>query len=229
MRMKLFFASIALALTGTFAWAGPAAATVITITETGSIIDGSDDGAQFGAAFADLAGLDFTVTYRFDTDQTALQSGSSPGVSIYADRSGYGTASLTINGVTRTVLGDDTASSLTYRSNNNPEFYGFSSSIFNVVQALDGNYVEDYLAMAAPLGSLDLTAPFYHRVTAADPYSYVYSAIDGTHLHMTIETLSANGSSPAPETATWALMLGGFGLIGSSMRRRRHPVVARLS
>jgi hypothetical protein len=75
--------------------------------------------------------------------------------------------------------------------------------------------------MNAPLSSLDPTAAFYHQVTTDDPYSYVYSAIDGTHLHMAIETLSANGGSSAPEPASWALMVGGFGLIGGAMRSRR--------
>ena len=30
-----------------------------------------------------------------------------------------------------------------------------------------------------------------------------------------------DATSPAPEPASWALMLGGFGLVGSAMRRRR--------
>jgi hypothetical protein len=54
--VKLFFASVALILPGMIACADQAAATVITITETGTVVDGVDDGAQFGAAFADLAG-----------------------------------------------------------------------------------------------------------------------------------------------------------------------------
>ena len=32
------------------------------------------------------------------------------------------------------------------------------------------------------------------------------------------------GVSNAPEPASWALMLGGFGLVGSAMRRRRTAV-----
>jgi hypothetical protein len=116
--VRLFFASVALILAGMIACADQAAATVITITETGTIVDGIDDGAQFGAAFADLAGRNFSITYQFDTDQTVLEGGSSPGMSAYVDRAGYGTASVTINGLTRTVFGDDTSSSLTYRSTN---------------------------------------------------------------------------------------------------------------
>jgi len=35
--------------------------------------------------------------------------------------------------------------------------------------------------------------------------------------------LDVDGAQPVPEPASWALMLGGFGLIGGALRRRRAP------
>ncbi len=39
---------------------------------------------------------------------------------------------------------------------------------------------------------------------------------------------AASGASPAPEPATWAMMLGGFGFVGGAMRRRLRPAAALL-
>lgn len=41
----------------------------------------------------------------------------------------------------------------------------------------------------------------------------------------TVVSLDLNGSSAAPEPASWALMLGGFGAIGGAMRSRRKAAV----
>jgi hypothetical protein len=38
--------------------------------------------------------------------------------------------------------------------------------------------------------------------------------------------LTINGTSPAPEPASWAMMIGGFGAIGAAMRRRQRTAIA---
>jgi hypothetical protein len=37
---------------------------------------------------------------------------------------------------------------------------------------------------------------------------------------------SADSAAPTPEPAAWALMIGGFGLAGAAMRRRRRAAAA---
>jgi len=52
------------------------------------------------------------------------------------------------------------------------------------------------------------------------------SSLDAFTLHLPSSSAAVlystgQAESPTPEPATWALMLGGFGLLGSSMRRRK--------
>ena len=42
----------------------------------------------------------------------------------------------------------------------------------------------------------------------------------------TIVTLDINGGSAVPEPASWAMMIGGFGLVGAAMRRRKVALAA---
>ena len=59
---------------------------------------------------------------------------------------------------------------------------------------------------------------------------YAFSGYDGWHSTPTQIALRIDGTAGAagavPEPASWALMLGGFGLVGSAMRSRRRVTVA---
>lgn len=220
--MKSLLAGAAIVV---IAWAGPAGATVITITETGTIV-GDDNtygtGTEFGAVAADLVGMAFSVTYQFDTDLGSLQT----------DADGYfytgpGVASVTINGVTQSVLGG--YGSDTSRRNEDPSWgLPYAGAYYSLVQAqeIGGDFVQDYVTPPTPFASTDPAAPYYHQVTPADVYEYTYGQVGDTHFHGSIETLSINGGvAPAPEPASWALMLAGFGAIGAAMRSRRKVAV----
>ena len=218
---------LAAAAVGMIAWAGTANATVITITETGTIVADENlfgTGTEFGAVAADLAGLKFSVTYQFDLDSGTVLL-DSPGSYFY----GPGSATVTINGVTQTVLGSPD-NSTTQRFNMDPSWGApFAAQYFSVVQTqdLDGDFVEDSLTPSIPFASTDLTAPYYHAVTGADFYQYVFGQVGDTHFHGTLETLSINGGVAAvPEPASWALMLGGFAAIGGALRMRRRTAVS---
>ena len=74
-------------------------------------------------------------------------------------------------------------------------------------------------------------------VSATDIHSFaIYQAMDGHPFNdgMLIDNLSfrlgpvtsgGGSGSAAPEPASWAMMVGGFGLIGSAMRSRRRSAV----
>ena len=52
------------------------------------------------------------------------------------------------------------------------------------------------------------------------------AVLDGFSLHLPSSSAAVlystqEATSPAPEPASWALMIGGFGLVGGAMRRRR--------
>lgn len=220
--MKPLLAAAAAAMV---ACAAPASATVVTITETGTIVGDANtygDGTEFGDIAANLVGQAFSVTYTFDVDPGSVDTDS---YGSYFP--GSGTASITINGVTQMVTGGPT--SFTQRRNEDPAWgLPYGSQFSSAVQGDFGDdFVEDYLTPPSTLSSTDLTAPYYHVATTADYYRYMYAQIGGTHLHGDIETFSANGGAPTPEPASWAMMLAGFGMIGGAMRSvRRKAAIA---
>ncbi|KQS04759.1 PEP-CTERM domain protein [Sphingomonas sp. Leaf357] len=86
-----------------------------------------------------------------------------------------------------------------------------------VVGALDGNAAANRTALSALLSGLTITngQSFAFRWIDSDPTG----ADDG--LAVDDFSLSAvTAASAVPETATWAMMIAGFGMIGSAMRRR---------
>lgn len=55
----------------------------------------------------------------------------------------------------------------------------------------------------------------------------IYATMDKTQLVFTKPQVSGNAQAAAvPEPGSWTLMLGGFGMLGMTMRRRRAPRVA---
>ncbi|WP_231639313.1 PEPxxWA-CTERM sorting domain-containing protein [Sphingomonas profundi] len=84
--------------------------------------------------------------------------------------------------------------------------------------------------VAAPVKSFfDIFLPFQEQRTADVKYSV--SGLKPDNLTFQLDegtitgTLNANVVVAAvPEPATWAMMLGGFGLVGAAMRRRRAHV-----
>ncbi|MGZ6020926.1 MAG: PEPxxWA-CTERM sorting domain-containing protein, partial [Phenylobacterium sp.] len=62
-------------------------------------------------------------------------------------------------------------------------------------------------------------------------YTLNWSNIDkvtfvGESAHSVLDNISVNGGGAVPEPASWALMIGGFGLAGAALRRRRQVALA---
>ena len=71
--------------------------------------------------------------------------------------------------------------------------------------------------------------------TSVSEFAYSASLPNVTGQYVRYTVLAANGPNPGlsnisfnavPEPATWALMIGGFGLAGTALRRRRAAVPA---
>lgn len=59
----------------------------------------------------------------------------------------------------------------------------------------------------------------YQNLISSDPNGYTFG--DGTHNGSAFLALGGSLGAVAPEPATWAMMVGGFGAIGGAMRARR--------
>jgi hypothetical protein len=70
---------------------------------------------------------------------------------------------------------------------------------------------------------------FYHLIHTLQYDNYTgqndipgWNLLDPDHV-VRAASVTLKDTSPAPETATWAMMVIGFGLAGAAMRRRRSP------
>jgi len=63
----------------------------------------------------------------------------------------------------------------------------------------------------------------------ADPYLYIDQAFLADHPTFSLQFSPFVGNDPAastaPEPASWAMMVGGFGMMGAAMRRRRRAAI----
>jgi hypothetical protein len=94
-------------------------------------------------------------------------------------------------------------------------------------------YAEIYLTADADAG-LGGTTPFFGDASAfIDPTINLSSKLNGLSLTLSQGSYGPHGlytpppASAAPEPASWALMLGGFGLVGGALRRRKAGTLAR--
>lgn len=81
-----------------------------------------------------------------------------------------------------------------------------------------------YDAMGNLVGSVSFPLDFdvdHYLLSGAD-ISQIIITSDGFYgVDQLSFTLTPAAASPSPEPASWALMIGGFGLVGAAMRRRR--------
>lgn len=84
---------------------------------------------------------------------------------------------------------------------------------YDLSRTIGGPPSLEFLGFVADVGE-DILSVYYGGRGAAG----------GTNFQVGNQRPTDNTTSPVPETASWALMLGGFGAIGSAMRLRRRRV-----
>jgi len=112
--------------------------------------------------------------------------------------------------------------------------YGKSEDI-NISLRLDANSLsQNFSSVTNSPTSSDFSGDFIHTLAwnsgmyftdedgnALNPDDFTFSAASGfDYMHPTF------GTGSVPEPASWALMLGGFGMMGSAMRRAKRKTVA---
>ena len=243
MRLTCSFAALATVVT-VLAGASSASAAVGVATFTGKVISSNDVSGVFGTPGASLVGLDFTETWTFETGLGV--HGFNPGVS----ESNYGGsqyepghqaynpgmfgpesynsptlfATLKINGITADFLGDTYGNNQVYQTSS----VYVANSDHSVAPFADHYYAQLLQFFTAAPGHSDFQSSF--SINAA---GFSYGAFTDNRaghvtsgelqaLHYTLQVPSSGG---VPEPATWAMMIGGFGMTGVTLRRRRERTV----
>jgi hypothetical protein len=200
--------------------AGSAGAAVMMATYTGSITSGSDDAGLFGGP-TDLTGVGYTATFTYDTSIGRVTDGTSDGLpaeAITATTFAVNTETLhlpsdpmTGGGVVISWLPGYEAAHGIWAERD--------SGIFSMLYFYAGegppvtvhNLDTPQTLVSPPLsqGSFTICGD-----AACNAYSRGSLSVD----RVEIARLDVGA---VPEPATWALMIGGFGLAGVTLRRRR--------
>lgn len=232
MRFVSNFAAAAAAIC-VLAGASAASATVGVATFTGTLGFNGDNAAATGL-FGPAAGAAFIAVYTFDTalGYHELVPGNREvnyGGSVYPLDTPILSASLTINGVTRAFSGSVYGNAQTFN-------HGDRDEILWVATGADGSQLLNYFQTAPGVMGGDFSRSF--DVSPSGPYApggipnvnflgnYGRFTLNGQNdvylkaTHLTVEMQLAPTAS-VPEPATWAMMLMGFGGLGTLLRRRR--------
>lgn len=240
--MRLGIGSIAVILLA--GAAVPAQATDYLITYTGTVVSGGDSGTFLGAP-GNLNGLSYTASYIlrwptptaiFTTDgatHSEIKGGTSFGAGVASPLS----ASLTINGVTVTFSGKVRG----YTQKVHASQLGMVDQIYDEVTSVDVDPVTNTQFSGvlnesvvghpglSMFDDFDPTSPFTYVVMEKDvalgnfDFFHAVNGNDDANAsgRLRPDTVSvAPLSADVPEPASWATMIAGFGLIGTSLRRR---------
>lgn len=209
------------------ACASPAAASIITVTYTGSFSYGTDRTGVFGAAGADLMNDAFTAVYHFDTNKGQLTLSPTRNALVGGSYWGYATplvdATLTVNGASIAFGG----SYYGHIMATNPG--GFGELEIGAGEIKSGRYSFLGFTMTgfSRTPPIDITKPFNSASGGQGSLQYLTSQGSvGAFGELNASSLSVSVSSGVPEGSTWAMMILGFcGLGFMAYRRKPEPAV----
>jgi hypothetical protein len=225
-------------LAGLCAVAVPAQATEFSITFRGKVSQGTDAAGIFGAAGADLSGLDYIASFTFDSDVYAIYDRENGSDFDYEGYSLPGTASIKIGNDTYQFSDDidgGSGSATRYIASEPGADGGYNNDMSVVLQPGGAGLFFTLYAIPAMFPSVDNTTPFsydgpagfYGSFGNANPQHYTYADFTfGSVVECNGDGPCALPSANVPEPASWALMVTGFGLAGATLRSRRRTMLA---
>lgn len=194
---------------GALAAAAPAAAVTVVMQYSGHVANGFDVAGLFGTAGANIAGLAFTATTRFDMPL--------PQAALYLTYDPFETH-LLINGHDHLV-----PYVLPTPPNYQPNLAGFfafgTGGITHGYSILSALVVSPNIHLFAWVVADNLLEANGAISGPTDRNGSFNEAGDSLALH--IETFSMSPPPALPEPASWALMVGGFGMVGAALRGQR--------
>ena len=224
MKLLLVLGTAAAALTATSVTAG-----ITTYGDRASFnaAAGATTTETFNSCGTDTVGLgtDFVLSSANPGPCTALASGISfapdPGYDLYIAGPGQSANIDTALGVDFPPGGNDTVSF-------GPATNAFGADLFQNFGGGDQSgsnalFTFNVFGTSGLLGTFTLpvasgTGGFFGLTSTEGVTSIAISQADGFAV---IDNVSFNGNgTTVPEPATWALMIGGFGLVGTALRRR---------
>jgi hypothetical protein len=205
----------------------------VSISGTGVYNPAGDSGDVSGVLATYGTNITYSVSFMLDRGERHLEA-----TGFALQYFGH-MLSTSVNGINMPLLGADQQSNLFLSDTGGNPFVGISlinasvgttddagvvsASLQFIPTSLNGNAIPDLLS-ATP------RPPFYYVTVGATEGTALYSfsltgfSVTGTEPPITVyvEPIDpVDPNAPVPEPAAWAMMLGGFGLAGGMMRRRR--------
>jgi hypothetical protein len=139
----------------------------------------------------------------------------------YSDNpAGFGTNYWTISA----IAPQDETLTVSYDSSG---FYAWFQVIASLESFIGGQSTTLYShgpnnCCTTPSGGFDYTGSVTFDLLKGQSYGFTLAGHNGDSTNVQLGTLSLHllSSSAAPEPASWALMVAGFGMLGAAMRRR---------
>jgi hypothetical protein len=216
-----FLRLVAIVVSASLLYVVPASAATILMKFSGEIGGGYDNTGLSGASGAGLVGIPFEVRFFIDLDTVGATAYSYPGTTALSGAGQYslGTTYVTVGEYTWQLPQD--GHMLIYRSsgtNGQPyEVYADAGSSISYLEASVLSFVE-------PFTTQDLSQPLSYTANSSGGSQFWFYYGNDEANQILVYSLGNPVTvtvSVVPEPATWAMMIIGFGAVGSMVRTSR--------